>query len=385
MSVFDRISIKGFRRISDLEMELRPLTVIIGPNGSGKTSLLDVLSLLSFSASGRLNDKISELAGLQSLLTIKRAREMSISLTMPVPNNAPLDYALTIEPSGIAYRIKHEALTQQPKSGSNPFTHIDSHYDDIRYFENKPGESGGLTKPTWHHNSLETSLSQVPRMFAGPEEFRLILASLSYYHMLSVGPRDPVRLPQPLKPSRLPGENGEELVSCLFSMRESERDLFETLSDTLHSAFQGFERLDFPPVAAGTLAMTWKDKDFQAPMFTHQLSEGMLRFLWLITLLYSPGLTEVTLLDEPEVSLHPELLSILVDVMREVSENKQIVIATHSDRLVRFLRPDEVVVMDFNDDGSVRATWADSLDLNKWLEDYSLDEVWRIGRMGGRS
>jgi predicted ATPase len=111
----------------------------------------------------------------------------------------------------------------------------------------------------------------------------------------------------------------------------------------------------------------------------------MLRFLWLITLLYSPGLTEVTLLDEPEVSLHPELLSILVDVMREVSENKQIVVATHSDRLVRFLRPEEVIVMDFNDDGSVRATWADSLDLNKWLEDYSLDEVWRIGRMGGRS
>lgn len=173
-----------------------------------------------------------------------------------------------------------------------------------------------------------------------------------------MGPRDPVRLPQPLKPSRLPGENGEELVSCLFSMRESDRDRFETLTDTLHSAFQGFERLDFPPVAAGTLAMTWKDRHFKSPLFMHQLSEGMLRFLWLIALLYSPGLTGVTLIDEPEVSLHPELLSILVDVMREVAQDKQIVVATHSDRFVRFLNPEEVAVVDFNDDGTVRATWA---------------------------
>jgi predicted ATPase len=382
MSIFNKLSIKGFRRILNLDMELRPLTVTIGPNGSGKTSLLDVFSLLSSSAAGRLNDKLSDLSGFQSVLTIGRAKELAVQLSMPVQNHAPLDYDLIIEPSGISYRIKHETLTQQQKPVPPPFKYIDSHYDDIRYFNI---EDESLTRPTWQHNPVESSLSQVPRMFTEPEKFRLTLSSLSYYHILNVGPRDPVRLPQPLKPSMLPGENGEELVSCLFSMRESDRDRFETLTDTLRSAFNSFERLDFPPVAAGTLAMTWKDRHFKTPMFMHQLSEGMLRFLWLVTLLYSPGLTEVTLLDEPEVSLHPELLSILVDVMREVSQEKQIVVATHSDRLVRFLRPEEVVVVDIDDDGAVCATWADSLNLKDWLEDYSLDEVWRLGRMGGRA
>jgi predicted ATPase len=111
----------------------------------------------------------------------------------------------------------------------------------------------------------------------------------------------------------------------------------------------------------------------------------MLRFLWLATLLQSPGLTALTLIDEPEVSLHPELLSLLSDLFREASKRTQLVIATHSDRLVRFLKPSEVVVMDATDDGMAKLTWADKLNLDEWLAEYSLDEVWRRGRMGGRA
>jgi len=91
------------------------------------------------------------------------------------------------------------------------------------------------------------------------------------------------------------------------------------------------------------------------------------------------------MIDEPEVSLHPELLSILADLMREASARTQIIVATHSDRLIRFLEPKEVLVMDIDDQGFTSATWADSLDLDSWLAEYSLDEVWRLGRIGGRS
>ena len=133
------------------------------------------------------------------------------------------------------------------------------------------------------------------------------------------------------------------------------------------------------------LAMTWKESNFKNPFFMHQLSEGTLRFLWLVPLLYSPGLTEVTLLDEPEVSLHPELLSVLADCMRDASKKTQLVVATHADRLVRFLRPEEVVTIDVEDDGASIATRADELDLDTWLEEYTLDQVWQHGRMGARS
>jgi predicted ATPase len=92
----------------------------------------------------------------------------------------------------------------------------------------------------------------------------------------------------------------------------------------------------------------------------------------------------LTLIDEPEVSLHPELISLLVGLLREASRHKQIVVATHSDRLIRFLKPEEVVVMDSAEDGTSTLTWADKMHLEEWLDDYSLDELWRNGRLGGR-
>jgi predicted ATPase len=117
----------------------------------------------------------------------------------------------------------------------------------------------------------------------------------------------------------------------------------------------------------------------------HQLCEGTLRFLWLATLLQSPGLTALTLLDEPEVSLHPELLSLLADLLREASTRTQLIVATHSDRLIRFLKPEEIVLMDSTEDGMSTLTWANELDLDKWLKDYSLDELWSNGRLGARA
>jgi predicted ATPase len=222
-------------------------------------------------------------------------------------------------------------------------------------------------------------------MLRQPEDFRRRLASSTFYHVLNVDPRSPVRLPQAMGPAPLPGRNGEDLVSCLFYLQQTDRNRFEVIEDSLRAAFPRFERLDFPPVAAGTLALAWRERGFSKPLYTHQLSEGILRFLWLTTLLQSPGLTALTLLDEPEVSLHPELLSLLADQLREASQRTQLIVATHSDTLIRFLEPSEVVVLDVTEDGMTSLTRADELDLGDWLKEYSLDELWRNGRIGARA
>jgi predicted ATPase len=83
--------------------------------------------------------------------------------------------------------------------------------------------------------------------------------------------------------------------------------------------------------------------------------------------------------------LHPELLSILAELLREASQRSQILVATHSDRLVRFLGPKEVIVADLTEEGLTKLTWADSLVLEKWLDEYTLDQVWEMGRLGGRA
>ncbi|MGO8789226.1 MAG: AAA family ATPase [Terriglobia bacterium] len=377
---FKELSVHGFRRLYDVRLPLRPLSVMIGANGTGKTSVLEVLSLLANSAQGKLSEFISDLTGLGNVLTYDRAQDLCFGMSMTVPGYKPLEYSLTLEPQGIAYSILEEKLSQD-RGHPDPFLHIDSHGPDIRYYEVVKKR---LQQPNWEHKPLETSLSQVPKMFQEPEEFRNRLSSSTFYHVLNVDPRSPVRLPQPMRPATLPGRNGEDLVSCLFYLRETERNRFEAVEDALHAAFPRFERLDFPPVAAGTLALAWRETGFSNPLFMHQLSEGTLRFMWLATLLQSPGLTALTLLDEPEVSLHPELLSLLADLLREASNRTQLIVATHSDRLIRFLQPKEVLLMDSDEDGMTAVKWADELDLDKWLKDYSLDELWSNGRLGAR-
>lgn len=381
MSRFERIGIHGFRRLFDVEVEMRPLTVMVGANGAGKTSFLDVFSLLAASASGRLDDKLAEFGGLSDLLTRDRSQSLEFSLQMSTAQE-PLEYYLKFALRGQGYEIRSEMLTQRTDpQARQPFKHIDSHGSEIRYYNLL---EKGLVRPNWEHKSFETSLYQVPKMYEEPERLRTQLASCTRYGALNVDAKSLVRLPQRMRPVKLPGADGEDLVSCLYYLRESDPDRFEIVEDTLEAAFPDFQGLKFPPIAAGMLAMTWKDKNFNTPLYMHQLSEGTLRFLWLATLLQNTELSAITMIDEPEVSLHPALLSLLVDLMREASDRSQLILATHSDRLIRFLRPSEVLVCDLEPNAETQMNWADSMDLDQWLADYSLDEVWSMNVIGGR-
>src|SRR5208283_2233492 len=132
---FKELSIHGFRRLYEATLLLRPLTVMIGANGTGKTSVLEVLSLLANSAQAKLSEFISDLSGLSSVLTYDRAQELRLGISMTVPGHEPLEYSLTMKPQGVAYLITEEKLSQQRPGFKQPFLHIDSHGLDVKYFE----------------------------------------------------------------------------------------------------------------------------------------------------------------------------------------------------------------------------------------------------------
>ena len=382
-----RLKVGGFRRLRDVDIEMRPLMVMIGANGVGKTSLMDAISLFAASAAGALNKTLGDMGGVADVLTRGYAGDIAFMVETGGKGFDPLNYSLHIKPAGYRYSISQEILAFAQNNQPALFTKvIDAQYENVQYFD---ALSNKLVRPDWELNPLESALSQLanqfPKMFLSPVEYRRVLASVTKYHVLDAGRRAPVKLPQQMKPADLPGENGEDLVTFLYYLRETNHDRYETIEDTLKAAFPGFEMLNFPPVAAGTLGMTWKDKNFKDPLYMHQLSEGTLRFLWLIALLQSPGLSTITMIDEPEVSLHPELLNILAETMREASRRTQIIVATNSARLIKSLEPNEVVAMDINDEGFTEANWADTFDLEEWMKDYRLDELWSMGQIGGRS
>lgn len=383
---FSRLQVTGYRRLRVInDLPLKSFNVLIGANGVGKSSILEVMDLLAASAKGTLESIISQSGGISSLLTLDdRTDSINLALEMPVQDGAPIEYQLRLARKGVGFTVSFEQLTQQQVATAlSPFKFIDAVGSRVRYFELGEKE---LLEPTWDYKWTETALSQVPKMYRKPEMFRQILASSTQiYHALDVSHRAPVRLPQSVQPAQTPGIDGEDLLSCLYSIRETERNRFEAIEDALRAAFPTFDRIDLPPAAAGSLTLAWRDRSFAKPVYPHQLSEGTLRFLWLVTLLQSPGLPKVTLIDEPEISLHPEMLRILAELMREASGRTQLVVATHSDRFVRFLNADELLICDLDESGGTVVQRGSDLDLEGWLAEYTLDQLWSMGRLGGRS
>jgi predicted ATPase len=372
----NKFGIKGFRRLFDIDISMPPFSVIIGINGVGKTTFLDVFSLLSASASGNLDFMLSIFGGVSNILTRGKSEKISFSINMEIPGYKPLEYSLDLAAQGMGYSISSEILRQDQGIHMPPLMHINSADFNIRYYDI---ERDRFITVDWEYDHHETSLFQVPKMFRQPEEFRRILSTSNKYHALDVGQGAPVKRPQQMRPATGPGKNGEDLVPYLYYLRETSKEKFEIITDSLRAAFPDFCELGFPPVAAGMLTMTWKDKNFTKPLYLHELSEGSLRFLWLISLLQSSSLSAVTLIDEPDVSLHPELMHILVDLMREASERTQLIVATHSDRFVRFLEPHELKIFDLDENGCTKIYGAETLDLEKWLSEYGLGDLWTMG------
>jgi predicted ATPase len=276
---FSQLSVSGYRRLKSVDIALRPLNVLIGANGVGKSSFLDIFNVLAASAEGNLQTTITDLGGMVSLLTAdSKTNAMTFGLQMDQGAAAALHYQISLSSETVRYVIADEQLTQQRNPSPPPFKYIDTAGPRVRY---RQLGATGFVEPNWDYKSHETALSQVPKLYSEAESFRRLLADVSeVYHSLDVSNRAPVRTPQTLSPAQTPGIDGADLVSCLFTMRETAHERFEAIEDALRAAFPSFERLDFPPVAAGRLALTWRESGFR-PFYTSELSEGTLRFLWL--------------------------------------------------------------------------------------------------------
>jgi predicted ATPase len=369
-----RLHVQNYRSLVDVDLELRDLAVVIGPNGAGKTSLLELFQFLHQGSQGELSGFLEEQGGFQAVLSRrKEAKSLKLSFEAIVGTerrSTQMYYDFLLASQGVGYEIIQERLGRK---GESAIQRGKALYD-------QPGNVPS-------HNLRSTELELAQTSFASASKvFNLLrtgLTNIRYYGFLEVGPRGIIRLPQSLTPATRPGPNGENLFSALYNLRINYEEVYERIESLLRQAFPGYKRLEFPVVGAGQVTLAWADANADKPFYPNQLSEGTLRFLWLITVLLAPPTPSVILLDEPEVSLHPELLKLLAALLQDASAAGQIVVATHSSDLIRWLKPAEVLIAD-KEDGQTRFTWADSLNLDKWLAEYTLSELWLMGNLGGR-
>ena len=133
------------------------------------------------------------------------------------------------------------------------------------------------------------------------------------------------------------------------------------------------------------IRLEWRHRGSDAYFDASSLSDGTLRFIALATLLLQPKSRRpsVVLLDEPELGLHPHAIALLAALVKQVSVETQVVLATQSSLLLDHFGPEDVLVAD-RVNGATGFTRLDGKELEEWLRDYSLGQLWEKNELGGR-
>jgi predicted ATPase len=115
-----------------------------------------------------------------------------------------------------------------------------------------------------------------------------------------------------------------------------------------------------------------------------RLSDGTLRFLALLALVYNPSPPSIICIEEPELGMHPDIIPIIAEMLIEASKNTQLIITTHSDLLVSKLKemPETILVCDWTDYGTTLRRLTEA-DVKGWDDDISLGDIWLKGGFGG--
>jgi predicted ATPase len=308
-----------------------------------------------------------------------------------------LDYNCLFERSGAAFYVASETLSQRPTKPDQTKScppGITSAPEDIFHRSGNKMEycdrKGFLHQEaaklrTKQVDECESILNRIEMQREDVAQFLGRVRLISIWNVAALNTNGDIRKPQPLELAEIPDANGGSLLSVLYRLKTDDSDLYASLVETLQTVFPELERIELPLAGKGFVSLAWYQRGFSKPFDAQQLSDGTLRLLWLVTLLYTVPDDGLVLIDEPEISMHPQWLQFLAGLFRQMSARTQIIVSTHSDQLIRWAQPEELLLLDM-EDGQSRFRWGDDPDLalKDWLQDYTLDQLWLMGELGAR-
>ncbi len=382
----ERIEIEGFRSLKHVVWEPSNLNVLIGPNGSGKSNVLTALQVLSASADGRLRSVVDELDGIKLMAWGHTARELTwwVKLGAAVrPSGRSTKYRVTLSnrPGEVEYTVSDEELFSWKGKFVNDKVNplIVRHFQQAEMFD----DSGASRKPM-NVDPCETLLSG-QAAFANSEarQLRDILSAWKCHQYMPVTREAAIRRSVKSRREEQVQSDGQNLTCVIHSLYQQDESLTTSVNDAMRAALgHDFDKLVTPPAENTRVQLTLKWTSLQEPLSALELSDGILRFLLLVTILSQPNPPPLIAIDEPETGLHPSMLPIIAEYAVEASEKTQVILTTHSPEFLSCFRdvvPKVTIAMWEDGQTVLKTPPKDRLDY--WLKEYSLGNLMSSGQL----
>ena len=357
-----KLTLEGYKSFRKLELELRPLNVLIGANGAGKSNLVSFFRLMREIASGRLRDSVTKSGGADSILRYGKKKTPNIDISLVFIANT---YEISIEPDEAdSMQVVREVWLEANGNGISTIT--------------------GNRTPESRMDMLE----HFPLMYQEYKEvyphFRTLLLGFYVYHFHDMTSTAAIKSTSRINDNIDLDSEGGNLAACLYRIYIEHRNAYKTIRDVIRSVAPYFD--DFllrpNPLNPDSIRLEWREQGSDFPFLARDLSDGTLRFMALTTLLLQPDPPAITVIDEPELGLHPFAIEKLASLLQVASSRTQLIVATQSPQLISALEPEDVIVMD-RKDGESTAQRLDVKALEGWLEEYTLGELWQKNVLGG--
>ena len=371
------------------EFPLEPLNVLIGPNASGKSNLIQALSLLQ-AAPHDLQAPIRDGGDVSDWIWkgTSTLGQATLEVTFDFPSTlSHLKYRLSFIDMMSGLDLSQEELVMPKENDADqPFYRYSGSDGPTIYARTDPENIWAQRQGS--HVDVEPDqsiLSQTLDPESYPELSGLagLFERIALYREFPVGRHSPPRLPQKpdLRQDRLL-EDASNLALVLNDMQnwpDVKRRMLERLRDFYPSVGDVVTT-----VRDGSVHVFFHEDGLIDSVPPSRLSDGSLRYLCLLAVLCHPNPPWVVCLEEPEVGLHPDVIPEVAKLLVEASSRTQIFVTTHSDILVDALTevPEAVVVCE-KVDGATQLRRLNAEELKPWIEQYRLGELWTRGRFGG--
>ena len=374
-----QLNIQGFKSFGkEQNIRFGDITIFIGANGSGKSNLISFFEMLGYMMNEGMAQYVALHSGASFLTHLGAPNSLHISLDFQ-SDLGECSYNFRLAPTNANYFIFTGEEVPGPQKKNENYSKYEGWRVNAELSTN--GKESGL--PHYAEAFTENRMKYVGEVFS-------FLKKSSLFKFYDTSSTSPIRREGYVNNTGYLMSNGGNLAAFLYWLKQEKfKKYYDRIVRNIKIAYPSFEDfvLDPNPFYPDNILLEWKDKS-SPPNFRfspQQLSDGTLRFMALSALLLQPPETipKVILIDEPELGLHPTAISILSNMIYNASAHSQIVLATQSAQLLDYFEPEHIRVVEREGSNSI-VTEHSKEELESWLKNYNLGQIWEKNIIGGR-